>query len=169
MTEHWLKFQNGLSMRSRVNMQKQLKYDQMGAGGVLKSEQGNSGDIEKRFHCLYLLWRYWIEILHGLYLLFGETTPTVYLLSGETTAKGTHNKWRIVQNFIKKIKQHPINNKNYTSHPHDMVHIPAQFRRNIPMRIRVTVWKRNMTDGQMDRRTFQYLPSRAFGVMGDHK
>ena len=30
----------------------------------------------------------------------------------------------------KKLKQHSINIKNYTAHPHDMVHAPAKFREN---------------------------------------
>ena len=49
-------------------------------------------------------------------------------------------------------------------------------RKYIKMRFRVTVWKLNMTDGQTDRQTnvqmdgwgaLQYLPSRAFGAVGD--
>ena len=32
------------------------------------------------------------------------------------------------------LKQHTINIKNYTAHPHDMVHIPAKFRENTSMR-----------------------------------
>ena len=34
----------------------------------------------------------------------------------------------------KKFKQHPSNIKNYTAHPHDMVHVPAKFRENAAMR-----------------------------------
>ena len=34
--------------------------------------------------------------------------------------------------------------KNYTTHPHDMVHIPAKFRENTAMRFRVTVRKQNV-------------------------
>ena len=40
----------------------------------------------------------------------------------------------------KKFK-HPINIKNYTAHPHDMVHIPAKYRENTAMRFRVTMQK----------------------------
>ena len=53
-----------------------------------------------------------------------------------------------------------------------MVHVPAKFT---AMPRRVTVRKRNVTDGQTDGRTdwragaFQYLPSRAFDVAGDNK
>ena len=67
--------------------------------------------------------------------------------------------------YISKFKQHSINIKNYTAHPHDMVHVPAKFWENTSMRFRVTVWKLNVTDGQMDGRTYrrtgalQYLPS----------
>ena len=35
--------------------------------------------------------------------------------------------------LTKKIKQHPINIKNYTAHPHDMVHIPAKCQENTAM------------------------------------
>ena len=40
MTEHWLKFQNGLSWHSWVIVWKQLKYNQMGQfgdAGMIKS------------------------------------------------------------------------------------------------------------------------------------
>ena len=67
--------------------------------------------------------------------------------------------WNILnknsENFIffnihihKKFKERSINIKNYTAHPHDMVHIPAKFWENISMRFRVTVRKLNVTDGQ---------------------
>ena len=46
------------------------------------------------------------------------------------------------------------------AHPHDMVHVPAQFQNNTVMRFWVTVWKLNGTDRQGP---FQYLPSQAFG------
>ena len=36
--------------------------------------------------------------------------------------------------IIKKCKHH-INIKNYTVHPHDMVHTPTHFRENIAMRL----------------------------------
>ena len=52
---------------------------------------------------------------------------------------------------IAKFKQHPINIKNYTAHPHDMVHVPAKYRENTAMRFRVTVRKLNVTDRQTDR------------------
>ena len=55
--------------------------------------------------------------------------------------------------------------KNYTAHPHDMVHVPAKFRENTSMRFWVTVRKLNVTDGQTG--ALQYLPSRAFGTAGD--
>ena len=41
----------------------------------------------------------------------------------------------------KKFKQHPINIKNYTPQPHDIVYIRAKFRRNTDIRLRVTVRK----------------------------
>ena len=53
----------------------------------------------------------------------------------------------------KKFKQHSINIKNYTAHPHHLVHVPAKFRENTAMRFWVTVRKLNVTDGQTDRRT----------------
>ena len=40
-----------------------------------------------------------------------------------------------------KFKQYSINIKNYTAHPHDMVHIPAKLRENTAMRFQVTVRK----------------------------
>ena len=46
-----------------------------------------------------------------------------------------------------------------------MVHVPAKFRENISMRLRVTVRKLHVTDG---RGALQYLPSRAFGAAGDN-
>ena len=52
---------------------------------------------------------------------------------------------------IHKFKQHSINIKNYTAHPHDMVHVPAKFRENTSMRFWVTVRKLNVTDGRTDR------------------
>ena len=52
-----------------------------------------------------------------------------------------------------KIKQHSINIKNYTAHPHDLVHVPATFRENTAMRFWVTVRKLNVTDGRTDRQT----------------
>ena len=78
--------------------------------------------------------------------------------------------------YWKKFKQHSINIKNYTAHPHDMVHIPAKFWENPSMRFWVTVRKLNVTDAQTNRRkdrqtdgrTLQYLPSRAFGATGDN-
>ena len=33
-----------------------------------------------------------------------------------------------IEKIHKKFKQHSINIKNYTAHPHDMVHVPAKFR-----------------------------------------
>ena len=55
--------------------------------------------------------------------------------------------------IFKKFKQHSINIKNYTAHPHDLVHVPAKFRENTTMRFWVTVQKLNMTDRQTDGRT----------------
>ena len=74
-----------------------------------------------------------------------------------------------IKKIHKKFKQHSINIKNYTAHPHDLVHVPAKFRENTSMYFWVTVRKLNMTDGRTDRRTdgrgaLQYLPSRASGA-----
>ena len=83
----------------------------------------------------------------------------------------------IFNKFIKKFKQHSINIKNYTAHPHDLVHVSAKFRENTAMRFWVTVRKLNVTDRQTDgwtdrqtdgRGALQYLPSRAFGAAGDN-
>ena len=41
--------------------------------------------------------------------------------------------------IFKKFKQHSINIKNYTAHPHDLVHVPAKFQENQSMRLWVTV------------------------------
>ena len=63
--------------------------------------------------------------------------------------------WRnFFSNFIflniskihKKFKQHSINIKNYTAHPHHLVHVPAKFWENTAMRFWVTVRKLNVTD-----------------------
>ena len=69
--------------------------------------------------------------------------------------------------IFKKFKQHSINIKNYTAHPHDMVHIPEKFWENISMRFQVAVRKLNVTDGRMG--VLLYLPSRASGTAGDKK
>ena len=53
----------------------------------------------------------------------------------------------------KKFKQHSINIKNYTAHPHHLVHVPAKFRENTAMRCWVTVRKLNVTDRRTDRQT----------------
>ena len=58
--------------------------------------------------------------------------------------------------IFKKFKQHSINMiniKNYTAHPHDLVHIPGKFRVDTSMHFWVTVRKLNVTDGQTDRWT----------------
>ena len=44
-----------------------------------------------------------------------------------------------IKKIHKKFKQHSINIKNYTAHPHDLVHIPAKFRENTSMPFWVTV------------------------------
>ena len=43
--------------------------------------------------------------------------------------------------------------QEFYSTPHDMVHIPARFRENTSMRVRVTIRKLNVMDRQMDGRT----------------
>ena len=58
-----------------------------------------------------------------------------------------------------KFKQHSIYIKNYTAHPHDLVHIPVKFRENTAMRFWVTVRKLNVTARRTDGRALQYLPS----------
>ena len=49
-----------------------------------------------------------------------------------------------------------------------MVHAPAKFRRNTAMRLLVSAKTKH--DGQTDGGggAFQYLPSRAFGAVGDN-
>ena len=47
--------------------------------------------------------------------------------------------------------------KNYTAHPHDLVHVPAKFRENTSMRFRVTVRKLNVTDRRTDGRGHCYI------------
>ena len=74
----------------------------------------------------------------------------------------TKTKFLIHKKFIKISKKHSINIKNYTAHPHDLVHVPAKFRENTAMRFWVTVQKLNVTDGQTDGTdggALQYLPS----------
>ena len=113
------------------------------------------------------------------YLLFGETTShltskwNIIFFNVENSIKREMKKncfckrrkheilkkkkfilfFSIFKKFINKFKQHSINIKNYTAHPHDLVHIPAKFRENIAMRFWVTVRKLNVTDRQTDRRT----------------
>ena len=57
--------------------------------------------------------------------------------------------------IFKKFKQHSSNIKNYTTHPHDMVHVPAKFRENTSMRFSYSAkTKRDgRTDGQTDGQT----------------
>ena len=70
----------------------------------------------------------------------------------------------------------PTGDKNYTAHPHDMVHVPVKFLENTAMSFWVTVQKLNVTDrqtrqtdGWTDKRgAFQYLLSRAFVTAGDN-
>ena len=69
-------------------------------------------------------------------------TPILFFFTLEI-AWNTKETWNIEK---KKFKQHSINNKNYTVHPHDMVHVPAKFRENTSMRFWVTVRKLNVTD-----------------------
>ena len=57
-----------------------------------------------------------------------------------------------ISKINKKIKQNPINIKNYAEHPHDMMHVPAKFQEN-----------KSKHDGQRDGRA-----SRAFGAAGDN-
>ena len=58
-----------------------------------------------------------------------------------------------------KIFKNSINVKNYTAHGHDIVHIPAKFRENTAMRLRVSA--KTKRDGQTDGRctdgALQYL------------
>ena len=74
-------------------------------------------------------------------------------------SKNVGNSIQREENFHHKFKQHSINIKNYTVHPHDMVHIPAKFSS-----YSAKTKRDGQTDIRMDRRgAFQYLPSRAFG------
>ena len=68
---------------------------------------------------------------------------------------------------MKFFKQHSINIKNYTAHPHHLVHVPAKFRENTAMRF-FSYSAKTKRDGRTDRRTdrqtdgrgaLQYLPS----------
>ena len=71
------------------------------------------------------------------------------------------NKFKIlflfnIEKIHKKFKQHSINIKNYTAHPHDMVHIPAKFRENTSnafLSYSAKTKRDRRTDGQTDRRT----------------
>ena len=66
-----------------------------------------------------------------------------------------------ISKIRKKFKQHPINFKNYTAHPHDMVHVPAKFRENTAMGFELQFETKR--DGQTNEQTdgwtggFQYL------------
>ena len=68
--------------------------------------------------------------------------------------------------IFKKFKQHSINIKNYTAHPHDLVHVPAKFRENTSMRFLVTVRKLNVTDRQTDGRTDRRTDGQTDGRTG---
>ena len=63
------------------------------------------------------------------------------------------SEWAIfnISKIHKKLKQHPIHVKNYTAHPHDMVHAHAQIRGNTTLRLRVIEQKRNATVRWTDR------------------
>ena len=53
----------------------------------------------------------------------------------------------------KKFKQHSINIKNYTAHPHDLVHVPAKFRENTFLSYSAKTKRDGQTDGWTDGRT----------------
>ena len=79
--------------------------------------------------------------------------PPPLNLDGRTdrqTDKSVLEKLRCLSAGGAKNKEHSINIKNYTAHPHDMVHVPAKCWANIWMRFWVTVRKLNVTDGQTD-------------------
>ena len=89
-------------------------------------------------------------------------TPTLFLNVGNSIKREENMKsffFQIYKNSYKKFKQHSINIKNYTAHPHDMVHVPAKFRENTSMRFRVSAKTKH--DERTDRRTF--------GAAGDNK
>ena len=69
-----------------------------------------------------------------------------------------------IKKIHKKFKQHSINIKNYTAHPHDLVHVPAKFRENTAMRFWVTVRKLNVMDRRTDRQTDGRTDRRTGGV-----
>ena len=85
----------------------------------------------------------------------------------------------IFKKFIKKIKQHYINIKNYTAHPHEMVHAPAKFWEHISIQcffeLQCENEKLNVTDGQTDGRMDRWTDRgrcdisrpRAYGAAGD--
>ena len=95
---------------------------------------------------------------------------------------GKGGKWRGIfqySKFITKFKQHPINIKNYTAHPHDRPWHGARTCKVSRKYINafLSYSAKTKYDGQTDGRTdrwggggaFQYFPSRAFGVAGDKK
>ena len=92
----------------------------------------------------------WWNHFHCLCLRSGWTTSTVCLLYSSTIATGTYSNWRGILQYFKKCIQHPINIKIYTTHPHDMVHVPGKFRENTAIRLWVTVRKQNVTDRRTD-------------------
>ena len=102
-----------------------------------------------------------------------------YLLSGKLNHLSLSTIWRnylpfnhILSSKIHKIfKQHPINIKNYTALPYDMVQVPVKFRENTDMPYVMDRRIDGRIDRWMDKRTgaFQYLPFRAFGVAGNQK
>ena len=82
---------------------------------------------------------------------------------GNSIKREENMKYWFFFQYLNKFKQNSINIKNYTAHPHDMVHVPAKFRENTSMRFWVTVGK-TKRDGQTDRRmggALQYLRSQA--------
>ena len=72
---------------------------------------------------------------------FRENTAMRFQVSAKTFLKQYY--FFLPKNF----KQNRINIKNYTAHPHHLVHVPAKFRENTAMRFRVTVRKLNVKDG----------------------
>ena len=82
----------------------------------------------------------WLDDV-GDYLLSGESTPTV---SVYYIVKTQPKKHEVSEGTF---KQHPINLKNFSAHPHDIVHASAKFwEKYTAMHLRVSA--KTKRDGQ---------------------
>ena len=100
-------------------------------------------------------------------------TP-IFFLNVRNSMKHLENMkfWKkLISNFIcfhKKFKQHSINIKNYTAHPHHLVHVPAKFREisNAFLSYSAKTKRDGRTDRQTDRQTDRRMDRQTDGRGG---